>query len=37
MQAKFSGEKNVKYLVLDEDLSFERFNNQVFTLNKDGK
>lgn len=34
MKRKFKGYKNVKYICIDEDLTFKRFNNRVFTLNK---
>lgn len=37
MQEKFRGYKNVKYIAIEKDLTFERFNAQVFTLEKDGK
>lgn len=35
MQNKFSGYKNVKYITIDKDLTFTRFNKHVFTLSKD--
>lgn len=34
MKAKFKGYKNIKYICIDEDLTFKRFNNRVFTLKK---
>ncbi len=34
MQEKFKGYKNVKYISIDEDLNFYRFNKYVFTLEK---
>jgi hypothetical protein len=34
MENKFKGYKNVKYISLDEDLTFTRFNDLVFTLEK---
>jgi hypothetical protein len=37
MKHKFKGYKNVKYIAIDDDLTFERFNKRVFTLQKDGK
>jgi hypothetical protein len=35
MKRKFKGYRNVKYIYIDDDLTFERFNKQVFTLKKD--
>jgi len=35
MKKKFAGYKNVKYITIDEDLTFTRFNRRVFTLSKD--
>jgi len=32
MKKKFKGYNNVKYICIDEDLTFKRFNNRVFTL-----
>lgn len=37
MKKKFKSYNNVKYICIDEDLTFKRFNNRVFTLAKDGK
>ncbi len=37
MREKFKGSKNVKYIGIDGELNFERFNEQVFTLEKSGK
>jgi len=37
MQRKFKGYKNVKYIAIDDDLTFTRFNKRVFTLNKDSE
>jgi hypothetical protein len=37
MKQKFKGYKNVKYIAIDDDLTFHRFNKRVFTLQKDGK
>lgn len=37
MQQKFKGYKNIKYIALDDDLIFSRFNQRVFTLKKDGE
>lgn len=35
MQQKFKGYSNVKYIAIDDDLTFARFNKRVFTLKKD--
>lgn len=35
MQQKFKGYPNVKYIAIDDDLTFARFNKRVFTLKKD--
>lgn len=35
MQKKFKGYANVKYIAIDDDLTFSRFNKRVFTLKKD--
>lgn len=37
MQKKFKGFPNVKYISIDDDLNFARFNRRVFTLKKDGE
>lgn len=37
MQKKFKGYSNVKYISIDDDLTFTRFNKRVFTLNKDAE
>jgi hypothetical protein len=37
MKQKFKGYNNVKFIAIDDDLTFERFNKRVFTLTKDGK
>lgn len=37
MQKKFKGYPNVKYITIDDDLTFARFNKRVFTLKKDGE
>lgn len=37
MQKKFRGYANVKYIAIDDDLTFSRFNKRVFTLKKDGE
>lgn len=37
MQNKFKGYANVKYIAIDDDLTFTRFNKRVFTLTKDGE
>lgn len=37
MQKKFKGYPNVKYISIDDDLTFIRFNKRVFTLRKDGE
>lgn len=34
MQKKFKGYTNIKYISIDEDLTFTRFNKRVFTLKK---
>lgn len=36
MKEKFKGYPNVKYLTIDDELTFKRFNKRVFTLAKDG-
>ncbi len=36
MQQRFCGYKNVKYISIEGDLNFEKFNAQVFTLDKNG-
>lgn len=36
MRKKFKGYANVKYIVIEDDLTFSRFNKSVFTLKKDG-
>jgi hypothetical protein len=35
MRKKFKGYNNVKYITIDEDLTFTRFNKRIFTLKKD--
>jgi hypothetical protein len=35
MGEKFKGYNNVKYITIDEDLTFTRFNKHIFTLKKD--
>lgn len=35
MKKKFKGYINVKYIYIDDDLTFDRFNKRVFTLKKD--
>lgn len=35
MKKKFLGYSNVKYIAIDDDLTFTRFNKRVFTLKKD--
>lgn len=35
MRKKFKGYSNVKYISINDDLTFKRFNNLVFTLKKD--
>lgn len=35
MRKKFKGYANVKYITIDEDLTFTRFNKRVFTFKKD--
>lgn len=35
MKKKFKGYANVKYITIDDDLTFSRFNRRVFTLKKD--
>jgi len=35
MKEKFRGYPNVKYITIDDDLNFSRFNRRVFTLKKD--
>ncbi|MGE6315678.1 SIR2 family protein [Shewanella baltica] len=35
MKEKFKGYPNVKFLTIDDDLTFQRFNKRVFTLAKD--
>ncbi|MFV1873175.1 MAG: hypothetical protein ACMZ64_07655 [Oleiphilus sp.] len=35
LKKKFIKNKNVKFVCIDEDLNFKRFNNRVFTLKKD--
>jgi hypothetical protein len=37
MKQKFKGYNNVKFIAIDDDLTFQRFNKRVFTLTKDGK
>lgn len=37
MKNKFKGDKKVKLIFIDDDLTFKRFNKKVFTLKKDGK
>ncbi len=37
MKRKFKGYKNVKFVCIDEDLTFKQFNNSVFTLKKDNE
>jgi hypothetical protein len=37
MKKKFQGYNNVKYITIDDDLTFTRFNKRVFTLKKDGE
>lgn len=37
MKHKFRGYKNIKYIQIDEELNFQRFNRRVFTLSKDGE
>src|SRR5690554_2827654 len=37
MKKKFKGYANVKYITIDDDLTFTRFNKRVFTLKKDGE
>ncbi len=37
MKKKFKGYANVKYITIDDDLTFARFNKRVFTLKKDGE
>ena len=37
MQEKFKGYNNVKYIFIDDDLTFTRFNKRVFTLKKEEK
>ena len=37
MQKKFKGYTNIKYIAIDDDLTFTRFNKRVFTLKKDGE
>jgi hypothetical protein len=37
MKKRFQGYKNVKYISIDDELTFTRFNKLVFTLKKDGK
>lgn len=37
MQKKFKGYPNVKYITIDDELTFSRFNKRVFTLKKDGE
>ncbi|WP_435235520.1 SIR2 family protein [Psychromonas sp. PT13] len=37
MKKKFKGYNNVKYICIDEDLTFKRFNNRIFTLTTGGK
>lgn len=36
MKNKFKSYPNVKYITIDDELTFSRFNKRVFTLNKDG-
>jgi len=36
MQSKFEGYKNVKYISIDDELTFEQFNTQIFTLDRNG-
>lgn len=36
MRNKFKGYANVKYIAIDDDLTFARFNKRVFTLKKEG-
>ncbi|MFQ3787153.1 hypothetical protein [Halomonas sp. A29] len=37
MRKKFKGYANVKYITIDDDLTFTRFNKRVFALKKDGE
>lgn len=36
MKIKFKSYRNVKYITIDDELTFYRFNKRVFTLKKDG-
>lgn len=37
MQRKFKGYTNIKYIAIDGELNFTRFNKRVFTLKRDGE